>query len=449
MWTPPPQPTTPQQRRQKIGLIVFVILFFLFTINDDETKSNEHSPTPFFATSPLQQRLKTQLEQSNDRYPQNLTGYFSGTWAFGSNSIPSSFQEDVGVVIGVPTYLRPPPATPTTYEASQHIFHGFTQNQGTFLFRITKSIHSTKSAAVVEVQGSLRFIDGYDVDDWTLNSWSAISHGLYFPGNGRLTMFTNSWNYNLYLRTNHDPGTSGTIHHQNDTLYVVADSIVGPPQERKGEEGDDNTDATNHTLPTGNTDKHDATLPCITRVDMNVSLHTIPPASTTRAAASTAIAATRLSSSAHIVLSRNEVSTTSHADNTLSYLGTITTPLNCPLRNNNNNNINNNNNDNASSTYLTVHANGPHVNFENMYSVGRWYGMFACLVSIVQLASHVQLLKAAQNPLVAQSVSPISFLMIALFDAADCALHSVIALLFDGLFSWFVLVALLKFILVS
>ena len=44
------------------------------------------------------------------------------------------------------------------------------------------------------------------------------------------------------------------------------------------------------------------------------------------------------------------------------------------------------------------------INFERLYVVGKWYGMFACLISIIQLATHIQLLKASQNPLVAQSM---------------------------------------------
>jgi hypothetical protein len=39
--------------------------------------------------------------------------------------------------------------------------------------------------------------------------------------------------------------------------------------------------------------------------------------------------------------------------------------------------------------------------------------------------------------------------MISFYDAFECALHGLVALLFDGLFSWFSLVALLKFVLVS
>jgi hypothetical protein len=420
MWEPPPAvpTTTNQQRRQKIGLIIFVVIFFLITTKDDsdETK-NKSVTTPASHSTPafkLQNYLQSQLEDARNMYPYNLTGYFSGTWAFKSN-LTHFDEEDIGAVIGVPATLKTSftsktsttTTTPNTNtntasttkqtdqniaikekktKISQHIFHDFNSNNGTFLFRITKSAISMKTSSVIEVQGSLRYIDGFDVDDWSLNSWSASAHGLYFPGTGRLTMFTNSWNYNLYLRKHHRPGISGNIQLKNDTLINNAFNGNGKS-------------IINQTIKGGKlnvNEKNQMLLPCITRIDMSVSFgkrkhHHISPIP-----AATTLGVVQLTSDASTY--KGDSSSSLHS-NDLLYDGIVTSPLNCPFQHGNSANFSP-----TTIPYLLVKAEGQYINFERLYVVGKWYGMFACLISIIQLATHIQLLKASQNPLVAQSM---------------------------------------------
>jgi hypothetical protein len=422
--TPTTTTTTPaHQRRQNIGLIIFVVIFFLLTIHDepDETTStptnSAHNGSP---QDKLKQRLEQQLENSPNTHPHNLSGYFSGNWSFGANlshvshTTPATNNAtllediDVGVVVGVPKTL-----TDDTDEtqSSNRIFDDFTTQQGTFVFRITKTSTSPQTSSIVEVQGSLRFVDGYNTDDWTLKSWSATCRGLYFPGTGKLTMFTNSWNYNLYLREQHVPGTVVNVILRNDTLIVAADDIMNGIVQN----------STNSGSSKKNSGKRAPS--CVARLDMFVSSPTQPVEIDTLTHATSS-----LPSAASVQLPLPSTSSPS----SISFDGTITTPLNCHV-----------------GRDINVHANGNYIDFEYLYETGRWYGIIACLLTVVQIVAHLRLLKASMNSIVAQSISPISMLMLAGFDATECLIHGAICLLFDGLFSWFVLVALLKFVLFS
>ena len=447
--------TTPQQRRNKLGLIIFIVLFFLLTIHDeDDTKTSSSSSdiNKNLPASILKQRLEHQLLNNYNLYPHNLTGYFTGNWSFGTNtSIASSTSSinttninttNIGVVIGVPTSV-----TDSIEQDSTNVLDGFTQSKGVFLFRITKAATSIQTSSIIEIQGSLRIVDGTDLNDWTLKAWSATCRGLYFPGTGKLTMFTNSWGYNLYLREQHIPGRSGDIDIYNDTLIVLADQDT---EEKDDADGDDSNNKNNNignvtTLPVSSSlssslsqqKKKKSKSSCIARVDMDVSISSHPEQHVTNAATtlSDATDLTNTNQVAAFTLSSTTSSALSPATPlpSLSYDGTITTPLNCHL-----------------DVSIRTHVSGAYINFNTLYDTGHIYGLLACINTGIQILTHLNLLKqSSRNSILTQSMSPISFLFISCIDAIECLLHFCIAILFDELFSWFIIIGILKFVLFS
>ena len=452
MWQQPP-PNTPAQRRRSTVILIFVVAFFLLTIHDEpsETKEKKSSsttpPDDGSLATHFQQQLEQQLEDNTGVYPRNLTGYFVGQWSVItlSPSSPSSSTTintlnattttttttttptlSVGIVVGVPKSFK----STISPDNNHHIFYGFTKQSGAFFFRITKTVTSPRTPSLVEVQGSVRFVDGGDVDDWSLNSWSASTHGLYMPGSGKLTLFTNSWNYNMYLRSDHLPGETGLVELRNGSLVVMPDEREEERKKKEeesrrqqnvtdGGEGETIEEAEQHG--TGNEKEKEKEKQCVMRIDMDVAASPL-----------IAAVATVAEEEKENMINQEAGDRDQPPPSRLFYHGKIATPLNCPL-----------------NQTLSVQAAGRLIDFEALYDYGTRYGMVSCLVTVVQMSMHLRLLKAAQTPSVAQSLSTSSMSLIAGYDACVCVLHATIAVLFDPLFGWFAMSAMLKFVLFS